>query len=473
MPIFAIARKDLRLLLRDPRSAIILLLMPLLLILVLGLTIGDAFGRKTDDRIRISVVVLDAGPVVQVDGLPKKTWAEIALDDLTDTGNVRVERIATRELAEQLVQKGDRAAVVVFQSEFSTLVDRCSFVDEPFKSRPINPLYRDGMKTREIGVVVLADPRQQVSAAVIEQVVQVTLLRVVIPWMIGNAFEQIGTPAFMGKMDQYIPGLTVMPKSFKESMGGGIQRGIGGFFSNYKFTAKSWAGLTKGTAPPERTENRTEYESDGTGLLTLKRGSARYQILVPGYTVTFAFFLTLSVGWLFVAERRYGTLTRLHLAPIAPWQLLAGKWLPCFAVSVLQGLLLLLCGKWIFGMSWGPQPAWLLLTVLCTSFAATGLAMLVAVLARTEAQVAIYGTLLVLLLAGLSGSLLPRDLMPEEMRKLSLLTPHAWALDAYAELLNPTATAIHAERVLACCGMLAAFGAVFTLVAYLWLRRRT
>ena len=51
MPFLTIAAKDLRLLLRDPRSAVILLVMPLVLILVLGLSLGEAFGRKPDDRI--------------------------------------------------------------------------------------------------------------------------------------------------------------------------------------------------------------------------------------------------------------------------------------------------------------------------------------------------------------------------------------------------------------------------------------
>src|SRR5687768_18214515 len=54
-------------------------------------------------------------------------------------------------------------------------------------------------------------------------------------------------------------------------------------------------------------------------------------------------------------------------------------------------------------MSWGPHPGWLALVVIATSVAAMGLAMLVAAAARTETQVAIYGTLLVLVLAALSG----------------------------------------------------------------------
>ena len=70
-------------------------------------------------------------------------------------------------------------------------------------------------------------------------------------------------------------------------------------------------------------------------------------------------------------------------------------------------------------MSWGPHPGWLILVVMATSWAAMGLALFVAAVARTETQVAIYGTLLVLVLAGLSGCMMDRALMPEEMQTLS------------------------------------------------------
>ena len=44
--------------------------------------------------------------------------------------------------------------------------------------------------------------------------------------------------------------------------------------------------------------------------------------------------------------------------------------------------------------------------------------------------------LLVLFLALVSGCLIPRDLMPEAMTRISHFTPHAWALDAYRQLLQ-------------------------------------
>jgi ABC-type multidrug transport system permease subunit len=119
-------------------------------------------------------------------------------------------------------------------------------------------------------------------------------------------------------------------------------------------------------------------------------------------------------------------------------------------------------------MKLGTQPLWMQVVVACTSLAAMGLAMLIAGLAKTETQVAVYGVLLVLVLAGISGSLMPRDLMPEEMRRFSYITPHAWALDAYSQLLlNPSPEMAIVGQA---CLVLTAFGVGFLALAW-WLIR--
>ena len=127
-----IAAKDLRLLLRDPRAAVILLLMPVVLILVFGLSIGEAFGRKPDDRIRITVVNLDSATPHDASGFPPKRWSEIVLDDLSGTADIKIELIETREEAERMVRRGERSAIIVFEPDFGDKVHRCSFVGEPF-----------------------------------------------------------------------------------------------------------------------------------------------------------------------------------------------------------------------------------------------------------------------------------------------------------------------------------------------------
>ncbi len=61
MAVWTLAKKEVRLLLRDRLAAVILLLMPLLFILILGLLLGEGFGQKPDERLRVSLVDLDRG----------------------------------------------------------------------------------------------------------------------------------------------------------------------------------------------------------------------------------------------------------------------------------------------------------------------------------------------------------------------------------------------------------------------------
>jgi ABC-2 type transport system permease protein len=509
MATWILAAKDLRLLLRDPKAAIILLAMPFIFILVLGMSLGEGFGQKPDDRLRFSLVDLDQGyrpaqvraavawltavpapaalvSVPSAAGLaqanqtpafpPGETWAERTQADLAQTGGIRIEIIRTREEAERLTRDGRRAAVLVFGPRFSERVARCSFL-----AHGINPFYREGVDIKALDAELLEDPTQLTAASIIEQVAQVSLLRVVLPWMIGQAFAEVGEPKFIDLVSQEdlqvkLPlGLELgsilrrFSPEQKRQLATGLQNALKKLFPRYNLTAKTWAALTKAQPFTGSGVEATVFPGLGGGGL-LKRGAARYQLLVPSYTVMFAFFLVLTVGWLFVGERRQGTLKRLRAAPLSRGQIVLGKMIPCLLLSVAQGLLLLGAGRLVFGMSWGPDPAWLLPVVLSTSLAAMGLALLVAALARTETQVAIYGTLLVLVLAGVSGCLMgDRALMPERMQEISRLTPHAWALDAYRQLLaNPAAPDL--VLVAQACGVLTAFGVLFTALAWWSLR---
>jgi ABC-type Na+ efflux pump permease subunit len=535
MPILTLAAKDLRLLLRDARSAVILFVTPLLLILVLGLSLGEGFGEKPDDRLRISVVNLDKGLPTKQD-FPGKPWSQVVIDDLTATAGIRVEVLPDKATAERLISRNSRAAVIIFAPDFSEQMNRCSFLTQD-NPPPINPFDRDGVRMNEVGLSLLKDNTQPVTANTIEQVAQVTLLRVLIPWMIGRAFERVGDDAFMAalaeklkdakplppqvlqQLDPVVQKLLsalfadkafqamldkkfgilagtikgqvpkfqeliqeafknkellqrvgkdisfgeVMTPAVRDEVGPRVRDEVQAILSNYDFRAKTWAGLNKDRARQANPEGVSTYRNtEGTGFLN--RGAVRYQVLVPSYTVMFAFFLVLSVGWLFVAERKHGTLARLRAAPLTRAQILLGKLLPCLFVSLAQGFFLLVAGYVIFGMTWGSRPDLLIPVVVCTSFAAVGLSVLVASIARTETQVAVYGTLLVLVLGGVSGSLMPRDLMPEKMKTASLATPHAWALDAYAQLLaNPNPDPVF---IATACGVLLAFGTAFTLLAW-------
>jgi len=496
--LWVLARKDIALLLRDRRSALLLLVMPIIFILVLGMALGETFGQKPDDRLRISLVDLDEGyldrdaalveaavwlrwlplPFQGIHGsltgtlatahvihqaqFPFEPWSKVVIRDLGETAEIRVELLPDLATAEQLRQNSQRSAIIVFGPQFSKQVYRCSFL-----TQGINPFYRDGVLLKMIDARVMRDETQQAAAAIIEQVAQVSMLRVILPWMIGRAFEKLGDPSFLSVLaaEAKIPRF-LLTDDFKAQMGSGIKIALKKLFAKYNLTGKTWASLTKSDPRLSEGSELLQYQPESSGLL--QRGAVRYQVLVPSYTVMFAFFMVLTVGWMFVAERRQGTMRRLFVAPLGKNVILGGKFLPCLVLSVIQGLFLLLMGKLLFGMSWGTSSIWLIPVVVCTSIAATGLALFIAVVARTESQVAIFGTLLVLVMAGISGCLMPRELMPEAMKQISRVTPQAWALDAYAQLLlNPHPNLVMVQTA---CLVLCAFGLGFALLARLGFR---
>ncbi len=530
MAIWTLAKKELRLLLRDRRAALILLAMPLVFILILGMLLGENFGQKPDDRLRVSIVDLDQGFAIeqgmswfaltpipaptaggqalaaltlvqtnQTGRFPYKRWSEMVRQDLAETAGIRLEIIDNKVEGERLVADHQRAAVLIFEPSFSQKVAHCSFLVDG-----INPFHRDGVYLERVDATLLKDSKQPGEAAIIEQVAQVTLLRVILPWMIGRAFEKLSDPGFIELLGREVnlpvPGKfrflvgkdrlslsqllamaagsdPALSEQFKHKVGGGVQNALREQFKKYELTGKTWAALTRSLQTSrEGAEVSTYVDKGGSG--PLKRGAQRYQLLVPSYTVMFAFFLVMTVGWLFVAERRQGTLKRLRAAPVTRGQIVLGKLVPCFVVSLGQGILLLVAGKLVFGMRWGPdqwslgaQILHLLPVVFTTSLAAMGLALLVAALARTEIQVALYGALPALVLALIGGCVLPREMMPEQTQQLSLLTPQGWALSAYRELLDPSANAVpNLAIVYRACLVLAGFGIGFLVLAWWFLK---
>jgi ABC-type transport system involved in multi-copper enzyme maturation permease subunit len=510
MATWILAKKDLRVLVRDPRAAVVLIVMPFVYIFALGLLLGEGFGQKPDDRLRISVLNQDQGHIRPTDFLepaaclaatpgtadeahafgalslahtnrarrfPPGTWAEEILKDLAHTAGIRIELVESEDGARQLIRERKRAAILVLGPQFSARVDRCSFL-----KGGINPFFRDGVNvggadTSQRGPLDTWMPRddtQKTAAGIIDQVVQVSLLRVILPWMIGRAFEQIGEPEFLALLteERELPldvkaWLITASRGQKRDLGTGLRAALQDLYPDYNLTAKTWASLTRSRPHQGAGAEALVYHDEG-GVGVLNRGAALYQFLIPMSAVAFAFFLVLSVGWLFTAERRQGTLRRLQAAPLSRTDILFGKLLPCLLISVAQGVFLLGAGKLVFGMSWGPEPWLLLPVVLTTSLAAMGLALLVASIARTETQVAIYGTPLVLALALMGGCLIPPNLMPESVQPYTYLTPHRFALDAYTELLASGTP--NDLRVLQACAVLAAFGVGFLAIAWWALR---
>ena len=128
-----------------------------------------------------------------------------------------------------------------------------------------------------------------------------------------------------------------------------------------------------------------------------------------------------------VVERRNGTFLRLRLAPISRLQILAGKGLACFVAAVSASILLLGVGILVFGVRVTSWPG-LLISVACAAYCFVGLMMFISVLGRTEQAVAGAGWAILLVMSMTGGGMVPLFMMPTWMYKLGSISAVKWSV---------------------------------------------
>ena len=115
----------------------------------------------------------------------------------------------------------------------------------------------------------------------------------------------------------------------------------------------------------------------------------------------------------------------------------------------------------LFRMSFGHSVAGLAVTSLVLAASATGLGVFISAFARTEAQATSLTVLLLLTLSSLGGCFVPRFIMPHALKVIGLITPHAWALDAFQDLI---VRGYGLTEVIPKIGVLAGFALLFFVI---------
>ncbi len=167
-------------------------------------------------------------------------------------------------------------------------------------------------------------------------------------------------------------------------------------------------------------------------------GSGRRSIsfFAAGIGVMFLLFAVSGRGSLLIEERESGILSRMLTAGVGLTPLLAGRWLYLTSLGFVQVTLMFAWGSVAFGLElWTLyRLAGFLSMTAVTAAAAAALGLLLSVVCRTRTQLGGVSVVLVLAMSALGGSLFPRFLMPDAMRRLGLATFNAWALDGYQKV---------------------------------------
>lgn len=163
-----------------------------------------------------------------------------------------------------------------------------------------------------------------------------------------------------------------------------------------------------------------------------------FSYTAPSNLVLFVFLSSLASATVIVASRRLGVARRMLATPTSARAIVTGFALGRFVFALLQGLFVFAVGALVFGVDWG-DPAAAAALLVAFALVAMSAAMLMGTLATTEEQAGSIGPPLGIALGMLGGCMWPLEVVPEFMRDLGHAFPHAWAMDAWIELIGQDA----------------------------------
>ncbi len=160
-----------------------------------------------------------------------------------------------------------------------------------------------------------------------------------------------------------------------------------------------------------------------------------YNQFSPGMMVMFAMFGLVQAAMVMVVERKTGAMARMLTTPMKKTELFAGHTLGMFLIFFVQQALLVLFGQFALKVDYLREPLATLITITVLALFVSALGMLISALAKKEEHVILGAMAVMFLFSALGGLWFSLEMVGETFAFLGHLTPTAWAMDAFQNVL--------------------------------------
>jgi ABC-2 type transport system permease protein len=189
---------------------------------------------------------------------------------------------------------------------------------------------------------------------------------------------------------------------------------------------------------------------------------------VPGTLTMTVLMMTLIYGAFFLTmEKRQGMIRRQAALPMSRSTLFLGKLAGRFLLAAAQAVLLLLAGRYLFGVSLGSSPTGLAVLLGSYLLSVAALSTLLGAVLATPEQASAVGWVSSMILAGLGGCWWPSEIMPRWLWRSAHVFPTPWAMDGFHALLS---YGHGLEAVLVPAAALLGFAVLFAVMGARFLR---
>jgi ABC-2 type transport system permease protein len=150
--------------------------------------------------------------------------------------------------------------------------------------------------------------------------------------------------------------------------------------------------------------------------------------------ILFMFLTSMTGAATLISTRQLGISRREFSTPTSARSIILGETLGRLGVAIFQGAFIVIATAVLFQVDWlDPLASGAIIVVFAV--VSSGAAMLLATLVSNEAQLGAAAPALGMILGLLGGTMVPIEVFPDFVRTIAHVTPHAWAIDAFHELL--------------------------------------
>lgn len=181
--------------------------------------------------------------------------------------------------------------------------------------------------------------------------------------------------------------------------------------------------------------------------------SAGYSV---GIYLMFTMFTIVFQAGEVLEERRTGTWGRLLSTPVSRAAILGGKALGSYVVGFFQILTLILVGRYVFHINFGPNMGAVIAILALMVAVVTGLGLFLSTVVRTTAQLQATAPIVIVATCMLGGCYWPLEMVSPVMQQIAKVTPQAWAMSALTDVVlrgKGLSSTIPSLAVLACFGV--------------------
>lgn len=384
--LWATVRKDALLLFRDKIGLLLMFVMPIILVLVITSIQNSTFELVNENKIPLLVCNKDTAPI-----------SIEFIEALNQVGMFEIKEVSkelTNETLNNVMHDNDVLVAIIIPPTFSSSIIQKS-TDVSSKALQEFGLNSDSIHAK----------------AGSEKPLPITCI--------------------------YNP---VLQQSFLQSINGAISSAIQ-IIEGKKLVQQLYVTLNEKPMPDNLQMEILQKNIAIEEIAAAKDGSKTIpnatQHNVPAWTIFAMFFIVISLGGSVVKEKLSGSFVRLKTLPTNYLIALASKQLTYLGVTLLQVMVIFSLGMWLFpyiGLPALNLPAdlfGLLIVSLLCGWCAISYAICIGTYAQTQEQANGFGSVSIVILAAISGILVPSFAMPQSFAVIMKLSPLYWCLESY------------------------------------------